>query len=194
MSPETATLIQTFAGVASILVAIAALWVAIKSEKRSQDQFNQRIELEKEVVRAQFRPILIVNHSRSKNIHHIKVFNRGNGPAKVKSISIEKDGRMAERFMKELFSIPENEAINWGTSRKIGKKVSYIQPGNSITLAEIYIKDIEVNKQIEKEAYQIIESFNKQASGIKITIKYEDFLGNKMPVHTKTLGVKKKRK
>ena len=184
MSPET---IQSIAGVASIIVAVAALVVAIRSERRAKQQFEEQLAYQEKIAIANIKPLVSILQSKYLSLQSVKLRNDGVGTAVIKNISINKGNQAVELRMAELFKFPNHEPFAWDRYIVLRGEPIHLQTGNSVTLIEISEGNL-VQQEIGREdARAIIHSFQKQTEGIMITVDYEDVLGNPQDQYKKVL-------
>lgn len=60
MSPELASALKAVSGVATLLVAIVSIVIALSAEKRNHDRFQAELDLSRDLTAASIRPLLSV--------------------------------------------------------------------------------------------------------------------------------------
>ena len=155
-------------GIASALIALAALGFSIYSFK------SQQTRAERHAV-AIVRPLLSMRSLNYVDHKAIKLMNYGLGPAIIKRAAFSKDGNSAERVV-DLFQL---DIEKWERFQNLPTDLAVPAQGE-IVLVEQTLGHL-VNQGYSKDdAYALLAQWRDQKSGIDVYIEYQDIFGNTM--------------
>jgi hypothetical protein len=185
VKPESArTWLQTIAALASVILAIVALVVGLRAEKRSSDRFQAQLEQSERIAKANVRPLLSVYTLKYEDRKGILLANHGVGTAVVTSMNISKAEKEVTNIAK-LFQFPS--AIAWDDFYRFGETTA-LRAGDEIQLALLTAEGLMSQGYSREEAMRLLKDFETQNLGIEIRIEYEDVLGNKQKTYKTFLG------
>jgi len=90
----------------SVAVAVAALLLAWRADKRAQKQFKTNLELQQKIADASLQPQLTVHMDIPKDKRAITLMNEGLGPAKGIQITYIKDDRQSTSNIADVMNMP----------------------------------------------------------------------------------------
>ncbi|MGB2571851.1 hypothetical protein ACPFP2_25865 [Micromonospora citrea] len=167
---DVAAAVQTIGGVASVVVAAAALVVAFRVEKRTASRFQMQMDVTERITAASIQPVLGILTSEFMDYKAIKIINYGTGTAVITASEICKDGRRV-RNMAQLFEF--DRPIIWKNYWTFPESDFYLRSGQELTLASITHESVE--KQFDgSSADSVMEAWQKQLDGIEIKLSYRD--------------------
>lgn len=156
--------IEVLAAAGSTIIALAALGFSMFSF------WAQRKEAAK-LAAASVRPILKIRTQKYVNRKAIILSNRGLGPALIKHASFEKGGKTTNNVV-ELFSpIPM-----WDSYINVPDD-TVLPPGDEFVLVAASASNLESNGETREQALATLERIEREQSGIKIDIKFENAHG-----------------
>jgi len=104
MSPEISSAIQAISGIATLVVAIMSIVIALRVETRNHRRFQTELDLSRELTAASIRPLLTVYSQIADELKSIILVNRGIGPAVITSYYMKR-GDQSVNNIKDLFDI-----------------------------------------------------------------------------------------
>ena len=177
--------VQVVAGVASTLVAVTALYMSFRSERRSQLRFEDQLQQSREIAAANLKPLLIIRSQTYVNRKGITLVNGGVGTAVITDIEFSKDGR-STRHLVELFDL--EAGYMWDTFWRFSGRKYYLRAGEKYQLVEMTVDGLLRQGCTEDQALKLLARWQKQKSGIKVRVEYEDLLGNSVEPYSDTLN------
>ncbi|MEM9954669.1 MAG: hypothetical protein AAF846_23870 [Chloroflexota bacterium] len=197
--PLDADSLQAISSILSVIIAVVALYTAIRSEQRANKQFQENIRLQQEVIELSHKPLLQITFHHSLNSQGVAIHNVGNGTAVITKTRFDIDERShftlqnVLRFPDEGVDIYE-KGFYFSDSRP-----SYLEAGKILEIVSVSRAMYEnLRKGIEDGVYDlsdtpisddfvlddnyiesVLETIAKQLERVKIQIDYEDILGNK---------------
>ena len=176
--------VQVVAGVMSTLVAVVALYLAFRNEKRNQLRFEEQLKLSQEIAIANVKPLLTIHSQVYVDNKGISLFNGGIGTAVITDIEFEKDGRTTQNLV-ELFNLGSD--FYWDTFWKFSGRKYYLRAGRSYQLVKLTLKKLEDQGFPQDKALRLLSKWQEQKSGINVRIQYSDVFGNPTEPYTDTL-------
>ena len=184
MSPELASSLQAIAGIATLMVAVISIVIALRTEKRSHDRFLTELNLSRDLAAASVRPLLSVVSVVAGEEREVCIVNRGIGPAVVTSF-VMKRGDKSVQNMKDLFDIGNGRL--WTNWRRLPREKFVLSPGQEIVLVRLTKEYLVTHGITEEAADTFLDSWTQQKTGIEVCFNYEDALGTVQDAFTKTL-------
>ena len=178
-------LIQTIVGVASVVVAGAALYVAFRIERRNQLRFDDQLQQSREIAIANIKPLLTIHSQIYVNRKGISLVNRGVGTAVITDIEFEKQGRTTRNIV-ELFDLGSD--VLWDTFWKFSGEEYFLSADGKYQLVELTAENLVVQGRTNEKALELLAKWQEQKSGISVRIKYSDLLGNASDPYLTTLN------
>ena len=156
------------AGIASALIALAALGFSIYSFQ------SQQARAERHAV-ANVRPLLSMKSLNYEDHKAIKLMNYGLGPAIIKRAVFSKGGNSTDRAV-DLFQL---DIAEWERFQNLPTDRAVPAQGE-IVLVEQTLGHLIKQGYSENDAYALLSQWRDQKSGIEVYIEYQDIFGNNM--------------
>jgi hypothetical protein len=176
---------QTLTAGASAIIALAALFFSIVSF-----QFQQRRA--DRLAKGNVKPKLWIISQGYGDLKSIQLWNHGVGPAIIKSAQFEKAGERTDSIVKLFKAVNSDDhtqarPVKW--VKFVGLKSGRAIPAQGyITLVEQSLKYLRDQGIDDDAARRLLDRWQAEKTGIKITIEYEDILGHKMEPFQETLN------
>jgi len=184
MSPELATSLQAIAGIATLMVAVISIVIALRAEKRNHDRFLTELNLSRDLAAASIRPLLSVYSQVEGGRRNVILVNRGIGPAVVTSFVMKKGDKSVQN-MKDLFDIGDDRL--WARWRRLPREKFVLSPGQEIVLVRLTKEYLVAHGITEEAADTLLDNWTQQKTGIEVCFNYEDALGTIQDAYTRTL-------
>ena len=192
--------LQTAAVLASLAVAIAALFLAINTEERSARRFEEQLlraqeqlanareaaKLDAERTERQLsaartiaemsvRPLLAIASSGTADRKGVILRNSGLGAAVITKVEFRKGERLS-RNLAELLKF--NIRVKWENFFDFGEAVHFLKAGESKVLAAISLRNLTKQGLTTGQSIALLEDYEQEISGLSVLVEYEDVLGN----------------
>lgn len=177
-------LVEAAASLISVVVAIVALWVAFRGERRSQDRFQAQLDQAKASAEASIRPIVTVYSQVYTDLKSVNLANRGIGPAVINRVQFSK-GETKTTALVELFDL--GTTVAWDTFRRFPPEGTILPPGQDIALVKLSQKALVSQGKTVEDALSILSRWQRQKKGIKVEIEYENAMGTQQKTYSTTL-------
>jgi len=155
---------------ASLIVAMSAMIFSAASFRAQQ----RRAEIH---ARAAVRPILSMKSQRYIDLKSIQLLNNGIGPAII---------RKAE-FWRDASDKPSNQLVSLFSLNIVWESFVNIPKGRAIPAQDkvVLVKESLAHLQgqgfSQEQGIEILANWQRQKSGIRVRIEYEDIFGNEQP-------------
>ena len=178
--------LQTTSAIATVVVAVTALVVALNAEQRSSARFQQQLDQADRTAKADLRPLLTIYTLVYLNKKGIVLANQGIGPAIITSVRISRGNKTVD-LLPELFDLSKlfNRAVAWDDFTDIGAE-TYVKSGEEVNLILLSTGNLGNQGFSARQQGTIMEEFANQTQGVSIRIEYEDILENKQEPHEET--------
>lgn len=184
MTEEQLQILRVAASVASVLVSLVAIFIALRAEKRSSSRFEKQLELQEKIAKANLTPLLASYTSEYPDRKGIIFTNSGSGTAVITEIEFIRGERKGK-------SIPEVVAgIPWDTYWSFPKTKQYLKAGETIQLAMITAESLANREYSVERRREFIKRFNTDMDSLTIRAVYQDLLGNIQPEYSYTFSFK----
>lgn len=184
MSDASTAAIQTVVSVTSIVVAILAVVIAIRVEKRTAHRFTAEQALTQRLAIANIKPILSVTITQFEDLRGVNLWNHGTGTAVINAVAFSRNGQPVRNLVK-LFEFQHR--VVWDDFWAFGTGVYYVRPGEKITVVKLSLGKFLTPQYGPAIAAEILESFKNQLPGITLSFSYQDVLGSEPLHYTRTL-------
>jgi hypothetical protein len=171
--------IKLIAQLFSTLVAITALIVSFRTERRNQRRFERQLELTTKIATANIKPMLAVSVDGYIDNKGVTLSNYGPGTAVITSLGFSK-GKQRSQDMSELIEFDTDQDVIWDECPSFDDKPYYIPSKSSEDLLRLTLERLIEDGFSEDEAVSLLEVLEQQIDEIKIIVTYEDVLGNKI--------------
>lgn len=178
-------MIQTIVGALSAFAALAAVIVAVCSERRNQRRFDEQLRESRELAQANVKPLLAVSSQTYADLKSVRLTNRGIGSAIITKVEFSR-GQQRTTDLVDLFQINERPFL-WETFRRLPNRY-FVAPSDTIYLVKLSAPHLRQQGLSEQEAGSILAQWQQQKSGIHVLLEYEDVLGNPQPACDETLN------
>lgn len=155
--------IDTIANVASVIVAVFALAIGIRADRRSQ-------RLSYKIAALSSKPILVIETTSEVNSVAVKLHNYGVGVAIITDAIFHKGNRTSDNLV-ELLGDEVNSNV-WLTYQGFPQGKHYLAPGKWFRLAELTTELLSRNGQDQKALQQMRKALN----GIYVEFRYTDVM------------------
>jgi len=172
------------ASVASVVVAIVALFVAFRVERRNQLRFEEQIKQSRDIAIANMRPLITVRSQIYINHKGITLSNFGVGTAVITNIEFEKDGYSTHNLV-ELFDL--GTEFKWDTFWKFSGDKYILSADGKYQLVKLTSENLVEQGWSEEQAIELLSKWQEQKSGINVRVEYEDLLGNTLEPYITSL-------
>lgn len=171
---------EAVSAVASAIIALAALIFSVASFQRQQNRATEQQAAAQALAVAGVKPLLWVHGQSFINLKTILLRNYGLGPAILRRVEFSKEGHPVTNRVVDLFdlSIPgQRSRIIWETFDAIRENRAIPAQGEIKLLWQSldHLTDQGIG---ELEGLALLAEWQKQRSGIRVFIEYEDILGN----------------
>jgi len=164
----------TIAAVASALIALAALVFSVISFQNQQARAAAQ-------QRASIKPLLWIHPQRYRDRKALLLRNYGLGPAIIRRAGFMREGHAATNRIVELFDLRTpggpSRSIVWETFDTV-ERGRAIPAQGEIVLIRQSLEHLVGQGIEESEGLRLLEAWQQQRTGIRVTIEYEDILGN----------------
>jgi hypothetical protein len=171
--------------VASVIIALLALFFSFFSFQLQQRRAYR-------LARGNVKPKLWIISQVYGDLRSIRLWNHGVGPAIIKSAQFEKEGHQRTNRIVDLFNAVNSGVrtrtgtVEWATF--VGLESGRAIPAQGyITLVEQSLENLRGQGINKRTARLLLNRWRAEKTGIKVTIEYEDILGNKMESYEEIL-------
>ncbi|MBP6986625.1 MAG: hypothetical protein KBB83_08605 [Alphaproteobacteria bacterium] len=162
---------------ASLVVAMSALFFSVASFRAQQ----RRAEIHS---RAAVRPILSIKSQRYIDLKSIQLLNNGIGPAIIRKAEFWRDE--SDKLSNQLVSLFSLDIV-WESFVNIPKGRA-IPAQDKVVLVKESLTHLQGQGYSQEQGLGILENWQRQKSGIRVRIEYEDIFGNEQPALEETLN------
>jgi hypothetical protein len=156
-------------------VALVALYLAFRSERRNQIRFEQQLELSRRIATANVRPLLARTVSGYLDRKALELSNHGAGTAILRKVTFRRGKRSAASVL-DLLEL--EQAVVWDDFTELGSSISYIPAKTSETIVELTQDHLLGQGFSARAAAALLEELEKQLDEVQVTATYNDVLGN----------------
>lgn len=124
------------------------------------------------------RPLLAIDQKIKRDTsREVKLYNKGLGTAVIRDGTFSKGDRNGKRSIADVLDIDTNLQWNY---YEFGDEVSYLRAGESIMLWSLSVDMLAQYRNLSHEAaYNTFHTVDKQVTGIRIFVRYDDLFANK---------------
>lgn len=159
----------------STAVALIALYVSFRNERRNHERFQQQLDLSRRVAEGNARPLLALSISAYDDHKALELTNHGSGTAVISNVVIRRGKRTAG-------SVPDvldlGRDIVWNDFTDFGDSIVYVPPRASEVLIDLTYDHLIEQGFSEEDAASQLEELEQQIDEIRVSVTYEDVLGN----------------
>ena len=161
---------QAVSGIASVLVAIVAIALAVRTDHRSE----KRIAL-------QHAPLLNLHTVVEVDRKAIVLINKGLGPARIDSVEFRRGGQRNAVVAAAVLDVPELRR-KWSNFRKFSGPATVVAPSEEIVLLELR-KELLLDelRMSESDANEVLTKLGIQIGEMQITVEHSDVFGDRQP-------------
>lgn len=185
MTQNGLNIIQALVGIAAIVIAILAMIISMNTENRNQKKFDQQLEREEKLALAKIKPLLSIKTLNYTNHKAIILINHGSGTAVIREISFSKGEKEDQKIITNLFKVPAN--LKWDTFRVFDANKHFLREGEEVNIIDLSEPGLILQDYTREGALKVLTSIQQQWNGIKISVEYEDVLGNPQETSISTL-------
>ncbi len=178
MSEEMIKIIQALSSISSVLVAIIALIIAYRVERRTQARFSDQLDEARKLSEANVKPLLCIYTRGYINDRGLRLENQGLGTAIITNIIISRGNREADTVV-DLINMEDK--IVWDSYWRFRKPITYLAAGDNKRLVALTLKRLEADGFNNERAMQTLDKLKDELNKISIEIKYSDVFGNEQP-------------
>ncbi|MGH9874316.1 MAG: hypothetical protein ACRD9S_17830 [Pyrinomonadaceae bacterium] len=160
----------------STAVALVALYLAFRGERRNQTRFKEQLDLSRRIAEANIRPLLAVTVSGYVDRKALEVENHGAGTAVVRELAFRRGKHTATDVLDLLEFEQEIEWDDFTTG--LENSILYIRPNSSEMMIELTQDHLLEQGFSEDEAAALLEELEKQIDEVRVIVAYDDVLGN----------------
>jgi hypothetical protein len=157
-------------------VALVALYLTFRGERRNQMRFKEQLDLSRRVAKANVRPLLAVTVSAYVDHKALELENHGAGTAVIRKLAFRRGKRTATNVL-DLMDF-EQEIVWDDFVTEIDDSVLYIRPESSEMMIELTQDRLLEQGFSERDAAALLEDLEKQIDEVRVTVTYDDVLGN----------------
>ena len=172
LHPET---LKFSAQMVSTLVGLVALLISFRNEHRNQLRFQQQLEFSKSIAEANVRPLLALTISAYLDRKALELVNHGSGTAVITNIVFRRGDREAS-CVADLIDL--GREVVWDDFTELEDTIEYLPSKASDTLIELTLERLAEQDLTEVDAEALMEDLESQLDEVKVTVTYEDVLGN----------------
>ena len=167
-----------FAPVASVGVAILAIFLSCWVEKRNRKRFNKQLKQAEKIAVANATPLLVIRSQVYEHKKGITLTNRGVGTAVITSMKFSRDGQdgVTTSNLVELFNL--SEKFQWNTFLRFTGDRHYLAAGETFQLVKLTESALVKQGLSQEDARNLLQQWQTQKSGIQVCIEYQDVFGN----------------
>ena len=167
----------------SVIVAVGALILAWRADRRSQEQFTANLKLQQKIADANLQPQLTVHVEKPEDKRAIILMNEGLGPAKGVKVTYAKGDRQSMTNIADVMGMPSFPF------RYHVDAVLHIVDAQGIPIGSGNHRDIfavtraHLLEQMlnEDQIHQLFDEIDSRLRGITIRITHSDGFGKEQP-------------
>lgn len=168
-------IIQAIASILAIVISIVSLIISHRGDKKAK-------ELEHEIAKANFRPILTIETDDFTNARGVLLANHGTGQAIITQITISKGGDFAENNNLADLMYKNDRSFKFDYfSFFTPNQKQYIEAGRKLYLVRLTEEGLREQNFDEGQIKQIFDHWYNELSGVQIEIKYQDMISTPQP-------------
>jgi hypothetical protein len=181
---DTSAILNLLSGIA----ALSAVILAVLSEIRAQKRFKQGNEIQEKIAAANVKPLLGVSNFENVDDCKVVLINHGLGTAIITKTIFSKNNLREEDCLVSVLDVPFT--FRWKSAcffEFVGDQNLYLKAGGELDLVWLsrsFLKDQGLPDGTIESIFGAVKS---QIKGCRITISYEDVLGNKQKDYDETL-------
>ncbi|MEA2339310.1 MAG: hypothetical protein QOE82_3317 [Thermoanaerobaculia bacterium] len=166
---------QLAAQLTSTAIALVALFIGLRNENRNQIRFRKQLALSKRIADANIRPLLALTISGYTDRKAMELVNHGMGTAVIRNISLSRGDLIASK-VPDLLDL--GREVVWNDFTELDDVIEYL-PSKGVDVLVLLTFD-RLTKQglTETEATAVMEMLESQLDEVKVTVTYDDVLGN----------------
>lgn len=163
--------------VASVIVAVIALYVSHNAFQKQLDQSQKQLELSMTVAKAQVKPYLTINRYNIGGEDKLVLKNAGPGTAIINKVTLFKDGKKTDDLdLKRLFDTESSR--EYASTFETFAPPQPIMSGDKIDIIKLDERELKDEGFSATSIAKIAKIFQEEAKRISIEIEYEDILHN----------------
>jgi hypothetical protein len=166
--PEAAQLTST-------AVALVALFLSFRNERRNQERFRSQLDLSRQVAEANVKPLLATHINGYDDDKGLVLTNHGAGTAVIQRI-LFRSGKRTASSVADLIELPRE--IVWNECPDFEDSTVYLAPRTAEVLLAINEQQLTEQGLTETEIRATLDAVEKQLEKISVRITYSDVLGN----------------
>ncbi|MGH9966406.1 MAG: hypothetical protein ACREBG_01025 [Pyrinomonadaceae bacterium] len=160
----------------STAVALVALYLTFRGERRNQIRFKEQLDLSRRIGEANIRPLLAVTVSGYVDRKALELENHGAGTAVVRELAFRRGKHTATDVLDLMEFEQEIEWDDFITG--LENSTLYIRPNSSEMMIELTQDHLLEQGFSEDEAATVLKELEKQIDEVRVTVTYDDVLGN----------------
>ena len=172
--------IEAWVGFATVILAVVAVFISVRTEMRSQSRWKADHDREREVATANARPLLSISGLGYEDRRGLRLTNDGIGPALVTNVSISNGGRTGNTVA-DVVNL--GHRVVWNTFRRFRPPFQPVGVGQERTIIELTAaglrdKEIQPREFSDAEISEIMRKLKDELAVVQIQITYTDIFGN----------------
>lgn len=170
---DTSAIVQSAVGVASLAVAVTAIWLAKRVDDRASERSRAEHDLSRMIAAASVRPLLSIDVSTFLDKKSIRIVNNGLGPAVVKQLQIRKQSSSTGLIV-ELMNFSRPFTWEYFTYHADDREV-FLAAGTSMELVRQSLEHLVAQGIPDAEARDILErQWFSELAGVSVAVEYTD--------------------
>lgn len=167
--------IQAWVGIFTMVTAIVAIVLSIRTERRAQARWDDDLKRGERFAAASSRPLLTVSSIGYLNRRGLRLSNNGLGPAIIKRVEIV-NGDRSGNTVPDVIDVGRD--VVWNTFRRFAPPFLPIAAGQDRTIVELTLDALKSQKLSDDDAEAVMRRLGDQLRAVRIRIDYEDVLKN----------------
>jgi hypothetical protein len=163
---------RLIAQAASTAVAFVAIYLSFRSERRNQIRFQEQLDLSRRIAEANIRPLLSLTAKTYVDRKGLELENLGTGTAVITKLTFQRGKHIAS----DILDVLDLEVdVEWDDFTSSISNIPSKTSENLVELSEEKLLEQGISKS---KAAALLEKLAGQIDEIKLTVTYEDVLGN----------------
>lgn len=175
-------IIELGAQVGVLVVACISVWLAIRSEKRSRDQFDRQLKKQDELAENAIKPYLALHALTYSDKRGIVLTNHGSGSAIITKVEVTTLDGNSSNCAAELFQL--DPGLKWDDFRRFAGPPAALAPGKEIVVLLLTEAKLRAQGKDHGSASRILGALEAAISGMQVEVGYTDAVGREQPVAT----------
>jgi hypothetical protein len=168
------------------IAALSAVILATLSERRAQRRFKQSNEIQERIAAANIKPLLDMHPIVGPDERRVVLHNHGVGSAVIRKIIFTK-GKRSGNSIPSILVLENVKEFQWDYFERFAEGATYLRGGDHLNLLILSGTSLKGDGLTHASIDEIFKKLKNAIVGTKISIEFEDVLGNKQPNYEYTI-------